>query len=172
MQGKLTTDCDGSVEHGKWQEPAGTLSMAHTMYSIHIWSVDLFSVKDKAPGRKLIKMAALWFGCVPKYSCLGLLTFKYNGVMCEVQITQVPWNYFLVIWGGCAMWVVLEKVTEVKATEGRVNQKYVYSSFMVKIRIIWGSFGLFWFNLGWGQCVRKEFVKFAFLGSWGQKVQI
>ncbi len=34
MQGKLTTDCDGSVEHGKWQEPAGTLSMALTAYKI------------------------------------------------------------------------------------------------------------------------------------------
>ena len=26
---------------------------------IHIWSVDLFLVKDKVPGRKLNKMAAL-----------------------------------------------------------------------------------------------------------------
>ena len=32
MQGKLTTDCDGSVEHEKWQEPAGTLSVALTAY--------------------------------------------------------------------------------------------------------------------------------------------
>ncbi len=32
MQGKLTTDCDGSVEHEKWQEPAGTLLMALTAY--------------------------------------------------------------------------------------------------------------------------------------------
>ncbi len=27
--------------------------------SIHIWSVDLFLVEDKAPGRKLIEMASL-----------------------------------------------------------------------------------------------------------------
>ncbi len=32
MQGKFTTDCDGSVRHEKWQEPAGTLSMALTAY--------------------------------------------------------------------------------------------------------------------------------------------
>ncbi len=32
MQGKLTTDCDGPVRHRKWQEPAGTLSMALTAY--------------------------------------------------------------------------------------------------------------------------------------------
>ncbi len=32
-QGKLTTDCDGSVKHGKWQEPAGTLSVALTAYT-------------------------------------------------------------------------------------------------------------------------------------------
>ncbi len=31
-QGKLATDCDGSVEHRKWQEPAGTLSVALTAY--------------------------------------------------------------------------------------------------------------------------------------------
>ncbi len=33
MQGKLATDCDGSVKHRKWQEPAGTLLMALTAYS-------------------------------------------------------------------------------------------------------------------------------------------
>ncbi len=32
MQGKLATDCDGLVEHGKWQEPEGTLSVALTAY--------------------------------------------------------------------------------------------------------------------------------------------
>ncbi len=34
-QGKLTTNCDGSVKHGKWQEPAGTLSVALTAYMLH-----------------------------------------------------------------------------------------------------------------------------------------
>ncbi len=52
------------------------------------------------------------------------------------------------------------------------DQKYVYSSFMVKMRINFGSVELFWFNLGWRQCLRKEFVKFKFLGWWDQKVQI
>ncbi len=33
MQRELATDCDGSVKHEKWQEPAGTLSMALTAYS-------------------------------------------------------------------------------------------------------------------------------------------
>ncbi len=32
-QGKFTTDCNGSVRHEKWQEPAGTLSMALTAYN-------------------------------------------------------------------------------------------------------------------------------------------
>ncbi len=72
-----------------------SFSMKMVLNCIYISSVDLVLVKDKVPGRKLIKMAALWFGCVPKCSCLGLLTCKYNGVMCEVQIMQVPWNYFL-----------------------------------------------------------------------------
>ena len=62
---------------------------------------------------------------------------------------------FQVIWGGSARFGALEKVTQIKATQikastGRVNQKYVYSSFMVKIRINWGSFRLFWFSLCWG----------------------
>ncbi len=32
-QGTLTTDCDGSARHRKWQEPAGTLLMALTAYN-------------------------------------------------------------------------------------------------------------------------------------------
>ncbi len=34
MQGKFTANCDGSVRHEKWQEPAGNLLMALTAYSI------------------------------------------------------------------------------------------------------------------------------------------
>ncbi len=41
-------------------------------------------------------------------------------------------------------------VSEIKSPIGSVFQKYVYSSFMVKMRIDLGSFGLFWFILGWG----------------------
>ncbi len=36
MQGKLATDCDGSVEHGKWQEPVGTLSVALAAYTFRV----------------------------------------------------------------------------------------------------------------------------------------
>ncbi len=42
MQGKLTTDCDGSVEHKKWQEPVGTLLMALTAYT---WTQSFMSGK-------------------------------------------------------------------------------------------------------------------------------
>ncbi len=50
---------------------------------------------------------------------------------------------------------LLEKASEIGANEikspiGRVFQKYVYSSFMVKMRIDLGPFDLFWFILGWG----------------------
>ncbi len=48
-----------------------SFSMKIVLNYIHIWSMDLFLVKDKVSGRKLIKMAALWFGYVPKCSCLG-----------------------------------------------------------------------------------------------------
>ena len=36
-----------------------SFSMKMVFNSIHIWSVDLFLVKDKVPGRKLIEMASL-----------------------------------------------------------------------------------------------------------------
>ncbi len=39
---------------------------------------------------------------------------------------------------------------KIKAPVGSVYQKYVYTCFMVKIRINLGYFGLFRFNLGWG----------------------
>ncbi len=41
-------------------------------------------------------------------------------------------------------------VSEIKSPIGSLFQKYVCSSFMVKMRIDLGSFGLFWFILGWG----------------------
>ncbi len=48
---------------------------------------------------------------------------------------------------------LLEKASEIGASKiklpiGRVFQKYIYSSFMVKMRIDLGTFGLFWFILG------------------------
>ncbi len=55
MQGKLTTDCDGSVEHEKWQEPAGTLSMALTAYITNTTTCEL----DVLPGMLLVEK---WFG--------------------------------------------------------------------------------------------------------------
>ena len=36
-----------------------TFSMKIVLNCIHIWFVDLFSIKDKVPGRKLIKIACL-----------------------------------------------------------------------------------------------------------------
>ena len=45
---------------------------------------------------------------------------------------------------------LLEKASEIKSPIGSLFQKYVYSSFMVKMRIDLGTFGLFWFILGWG----------------------
>ena len=63
---------------------------------------------------------------------------------------------------GCAIWAQVSQISasQIKAPEGSIFQKYVYSSLMVKMRIDLGSFGLFWFS-----SVRKKFVKFEFLGS-------
>ncbi len=55
-QGEFTTDCDGSVRHKKWQEPAGTLSMALTAYNnpVHprrsMWNFWHTSCPHKMPG--------------------------------------------------------------------------------------------------------------------------
>ncbi len=53
---------------------------------------------------------------------------------------------------GRAIWAQVSQigVSQIKAPTGSVFQKYVYSSFMVKMRIDLGSFRLFWFILGWG----------------------
>ncbi len=55
---------------------------------------------------------------------------------------------------GRAIWAQVSQigVSQIKAPTptGSLFRKYVYSSFMVKTRIDLGSFGLFWFSLGWG----------------------
>ncbi len=52
---------------------------------------------------------------------------------------------------GCAIWAQASQIgaSQVKAPTGRVYEKYMYTCFMVKMRINLRSFGLFWFNLGW-----------------------
>ncbi len=52
----------------------------------------------------------------------------------------------------CELLETVSKIeeSEIKSPAGSICQKYVYSSFMVKMRIDLGSFGLFWFILGWG----------------------
>ncbi len=42
-----------------------------------------------------------------------------------------------------ASWI---SVSQIKSPAGRVFQKYVYNSLIVKMRVNLGSFGLFWFN--------------------------
>ncbi len=51
------------------------------------------------------------------------------------------------------IWELLEKASQkgtsqIKSPIGRVFQKYVYTCFIVKMRINLRYFGLFWFNLG------------------------
>ncbi len=49
---------------------------------------------------------------------------------------------------GCAIWAQMSQIgaSQIKAPIGSDFQKYVYSSFMVKMRIDLGSFRLFWFK--------------------------
>ncbi len=64
------------------------------------------------------------------------------------------------------IWAQVSQIgaSQIKAPIGSVFQKYVYSSLIIKMRINLGTFGLFWFIVGWGKCLRKEFVKLEFLG--------
>ena len=50
------------------------------------------------------------------------------------------------------IWAQVSQIdaSQIKAPTGRINKKYVYTYFMVKMRINLRYFGLFWFNLGWG----------------------
>ncbi len=75
------------------------------------------------------------------------------------------------------IWELLEKVSQIDASQiksptGRVFQKYMYSSFMVKIRINLRSFGLFFFTKAKGIVHQEGLGNFEFWGSSGQKVQI
>ncbi len=62
----------------------------------------------------------------------------------------------------------LKKATQIKAPGGRVNEKYMYTYFMVKM-INLRSFGLFG-SIWVGECARKDFTNFEFWGSLGQIV--
>ncbi len=92
--------------------------------------------------------------CQVQCSCqpcdVPLKKFSANFPM-TVLHTQRVFRWFK---GGCEIWELLEKVSEIGASEikspiGRVFQKYVYSSFIFKMRINFRSFGLFHVNLGW-----------------------
>ncbi len=50
------------------------------------------------------------------------------------------------------IWAQMSQIgaSQIKAPIGSVFQMYVYNTFMVKMRIDSGPFGLFWFILGWG----------------------
>ncbi len=52
---------------------------------------------------------------------------------------------------GCAIWAQMSQIgaSQIEAPIGSLFQKYVYICFMVKMKINLGSFGLFWFILGW-----------------------
>ncbi len=73
-------------------------------------------------------------------------------VMLNVTSTSKLRELFRLFKVGCAIWAQMSQigVSQIKAPIGNIFQKYVYSSFMVKVRIDSGSCGLFWFILGWG----------------------
>ncbi len=64
MQGKFTTDCDGSVRHEKWQEPAGTLLVALTAYKTkrtNLWHLCKYCLCAKFWRRNFSKLFRLHF---------------------------------------------------------------------------------------------------------------
>ncbi len=61
-----------------------SFSMKMVLFCFHVWSVDLFLVTDRAPGRKLVKRIYFVIWQCSNCSCLGLLSFRQNGVLCHV----------------------------------------------------------------------------------------
>ncbi len=102
----------------------------------------------------------LWKRQQSKVSSAGSTCFCKNTFVCSCwrhrtglgSDWSVLFRWFVELAPICEL---LEKVSEIRASEiklptGRVFQKYVYTCFMVKMRINFRSFGLFWLNLGWG----------------------
>ncbi len=73
-----------------------SLSSEMVLNSIHIWSVDLFFVKGKVPGRNLIRMQ---HGHRSKVLLSGAVDFKQNGVRCKSR--EFVWAIFFNLHTGC-----------------------------------------------------------------------
>ncbi len=74
---------------------------------------------------------------------------------------------------GCAIWAQMGQISasQIKAHIGSIFQKYVYSSFIVKMRIDLGSFGLLWFILGWDNARGRNLSNLNFWVSEVKKVK-
>ncbi len=94
----------------------------------------------------------LWlpWGLEPQNQTIAIFPATCNGLRNRVA----PSFCFVFRWFevGRVIWAQMSQigVSQIKAPISSVFQKYVYSSFMVKMRIDLGTFGLFWFILGWG----------------------
>ncbi len=101
-QGKLTTDCDGSVEHRKWQEPAGTLLMALTAYIPKVVIGTHFHTQNAIRPRnnfhpQIASCDELLCLGVRRVGCLAVILNKFCGFS---SLRTVPWNLRLRHWQG------------------------------------------------------------------------
>ncbi len=118
----------------------------------HAWTVGARRVKK---ARALSCAFEIWVG--DKSTCNQVrINFVLNN-MCINHFDSIPIGFdWYMFFGwfevGCAIWAQMSQIgaSQIKAPTGSIFQKYVCSSFMVKMRIDLGSFGLFWFILGWG----------------------
>ncbi len=122
MQGKLTTDCNGSVKHGKWQEPVGTLSVALTAYTeasvrkyflqgskyetlfithsnlsrntLHVSDAQGREFRDLATHNKL---HINYFNCLLYVYTLGNSTLNVSSSLKYVRVSQVKHSLTVVI---------------------------------------------------------------------------
>ena len=78
-----------------------------------------------------------------------LCFFFYWGLWTNERPGPIVFRWFEVC---CAIWARMSQISasQIKAPTDSIFQKYVYTCFMVKMRIDLWSFGLFWFILGWG----------------------
>ena len=102
-------------------------------------------LSKKCPGKFFLAISLFTMNM----SCAAHSFISWQVLPDEMGHTRRTGRTFQVIWGGSHD---LSQIgaSQIEVPIGSVFQKYVCSSFIVKMRINLGTFGLFWFILGWG----------------------
>ena len=101
--------------------------------------------------------AKQWFSCSCRFtsSCSVFLLRCFRFCVERLLWRTNSHSFFQVIWGALHDFGAFGKCEPNQCEPNQISYrqglpKYVYTCFIVKMRIDLGSFGLFWFILGWG----------------------